>query len=149
MLFKSFSSVNFLWTVTFWIKEIFTRVPINHERFPDLPKIFHADYLFDCFSYYWNKELNRMRQGETPSLWVALIRTQMKSLIFLTCVGMVFILSQSGLSYLIIWLIQGLENPNIYTVWQLVGISTLVAVCAITVGFTSQTVEYGLHIVGI
>ena len=70
---KPFSSVNFLWTVTFWIKEIFTRVPINHERLPVLPKTFNADYLFDCFSYNWNKELNRMRRRETPRGGISLL----------------------------------------------------------------------------
>ena len=44
-----------------------------------------------------------MRQGGTPRLWIALIRTQIKSLIFLISIGMLFILSQSGLASIYIY----------------------------------------------
>ena len=56
--------------------------------------------------------------------------------------------TQCFLFCLLIWQIRALEGSNLYAIWQLIGIAVLVAICAVFVGFLSQTVEYCLHIVG-
>ena len=146
---KSFSSITFLWILAFSVKELFTRTPLTLARLPILPDTFDADYLYNKFSHYWEKELKNLnKKGNQPQLWLALIRTQVLPLVLIICLGLVFITLECGLSYLLIWQIRALEESNFYATWQLINIAVLVAFCAVFVGFFSQTVEYCLHIVG-
>ena len=141
-------SLTFLWIVKFGCKEIFKRSPINFERLPNLPTYFDAEYLFKQFSVFWDIEKFRIPRGNKPRLWVSLLRIFRSILVVLLVLTLVYLLLYFSSIVILIWLIRGLENIQLYRVWHLIGIAVLFTFCNLCLNFCSITREYGLKIIG-
>ena len=140
---NSYSNITFLWVLTFMRRELFTRSPITIDKLPTLPSTYGACILYNKLFQYWTLELKK----KNPRMWIALIRTFSLTLVFTCSLALLYLTLEFIVVILLNWLIRALEATD-YKTGQLLAISVLITVCAIISRFSSHTMEYAMHIVG-
>ena len=92
--------------------------------------------------------MSRVCQGRQPRLFVAIFRAFTLTFCFVVFVSLFFLPFHYLLLVTLIWQIRSLENAQLYSTLQLIGISCFLAACGVLLSLGGQTMEYVLNIIG-
>ena len=138
-----YSSLTFFWIGLFGWKELLQRSPITLSSLPNAPRSFDANYLSNRFNLIWNK-----KNGDYPNLWISLLYIFRISLCYLAVVGIAFLSLYFASIFILIWLINAIENVQLYNKVHLVCIAMLLTVSTVGQSILRNTLEYGFNIIG-